>query len=538
MMKQFFLLTALWATSLGAIAQSGFQYAYTLGTNQALTTAPVIYTLNMSGAFLAVGGMQDATTLNKSLFVGEFDGAGYPISSYQIGIDSLFMDAATPTNDGHLLVAGRVFPNGQKVQVIKISPSTGVVWNRIFSMPGEVIGGRVTGMEMTDSTYRVNMTLRNSFNSDFSRMHMAELDPLTGQTVSSSGFASSNNLRILRTHALGDGTTIYSGSADRFGRQPMIFRMDAQQNILWSFRINTSDVFELNIRDAVIADSSMVYMVGDIASSSSALDKMAFVMKLSPTGEVKFSKAYQVIGDMAATEFVSALPSSSGITAVGGYNNTSIGRKILATEISATGLATGAGVVAVPGNSLIFSNDLNQQSANRHFNSLRYAVRMYDQTQFKEVLGIVQVDGLTDAACDSLGESITMADSSINFSAGTVSVFSQSTALTNDPYPTNILPALLSGRDICSGDLVSNEPWLELDTWEVYPNPTTGIIHLDVPAEWGSMEWEVLDLTGKRILEGSALGHEEISMTGLAKGMYIIRLHTPGGIASRKIQMN
>lgn len=57
----------------------------------------------------------------------------------------------------------------------------------------------------------------------------------------------------------------------------------------------------------------------------------------------------------------------------------------------------------------------------------------------------------------------------------------------------------------------------------VYPNPSSGIIHLEVPAEHTPASYQVISVTGRTVLKGK-YESPEIDLTPFTNGEYIVRL--------------
>ncbi|MGI4760284.1 MAG: S8 family serine peptidase [Janthinobacterium lividum] len=62
-------------------------------------------------------------------------------------------------------------------------------------------------------------------------------------------------------------------------------------------------------------------------------------------------------------------------------------------------------------------------------------------------------------------------------------------------------------------------------TWQLYPNPTTGRVHINLPASLGPATVQVLDVLG-RLVASAALpaGGGELSLAPLARGLYLVRI--------------
>ncbi len=72
---------------------------------------------------------------------------------------------------------------------------------------------------------------------------------------------------------------------------------------------------------------------------------------------------------------------------------------------------------------------------------------------------------------------------------------------------------------------------------DVYPNPTSGTLHLAFQDNIQEVKVCITDIAGKLIYATSDLNAKaiEINTNGFAEGVYVIQLQTPEGIQSQKI---
>ncbi len=78
------------------------------------------------------------------------------------------------------------------------------------------------------------------------------------------------------------------------------------------------------------------------------------------------------------------------------------------------------------------------------------------------------------------------------------------------------------------------------DRWQVYPNPASGILHLDAPSTLSVQEVkaEVHDLSGRVLLQKTLSMHNgqgEISLQSLPKGYYLLRILSASGVSHHRI---
>ncbi|MFC5271456.1 T9SS type A sorting domain-containing protein [Adhaeribacter terreus] len=70
----------------------------------------------------------------------------------------------------------------------------------------------------------------------------------------------------------------------------------------------------------------------------------------------------------------------------------------------------------------------------------------------------------------------------------------------------------------------------------VYPNPSSGIFNLHLPASAQKYTLEITDLTGKTIRkQTSAAGNAQLQLTDLAKGIYVLKITGSANSATRKL---
>lgn len=80
-------------------------------------------------------------------------------------------------------------------------------------------------------------------------------------------------------------------------------------------------------------------------------------------------------------------------------------------------------------------------------------------------------------------------------------------------------------------DYISHSADIQQDGINIYPNPTSGILNLE-GVEWNVIE--IIDLTGKLLLVYTTFLNQ-IDITSLPKGFYMIKLKTDQGTITRKI---
>lgn len=90
----------------------------------------------------------------------------------------------------------------------------------------------------------------------------------------------------------------------------------------------------------------------------------------------------------------------------------------------------------------------------------------------------------------------------------------------------------------CNAKMAVQEPYVAPeDRLDVFPNPVRDRFHVRLTGRAEIAKWRLLDLRGGVLIEGGAQRHPQavvVSVQGLAKGMYLLDLHTTTGEWIRK----
>ncbi len=88
-----------------------------------------------------------------------------------------------------------------------------------------------------------------------------------------------------------------------------------------------------------------------------------------------------------------------------------------------------------------------------------------------------------------------------------------------------------------SDNCTLNTSKFETKQLAVYPNPTTDILHLDVPQEINVERLMLFDALGKKVLDQPYISNA-ISVSELTKGIYLLKIVTKQGTQTQKIIIN
>lgn len=101
----------------------------------------------------------------------------------------------------------------------------------------------------------------------------------------------------------------------------------------------------------------------------------------------------------------------------------------------------------------------------------------------------------------------------------------------NGSGPANLLDNIVLERKMING--IGK---MELEQVRVYPNPSDGIFQVELPTASEPYELQVTDLSGKVILKrNAASGTSALDLTGVAKGIYLLKLTGAKQTAIRKL---
>ncbi|TVQ78549.1 MAG: T9SS C-terminal target domain-containing protein [Flavobacteriales bacterium] len=115
---------------------------------------------------------------------------------------------------------------------------------------------------------------------------------------------------------------------------------------------------------------------------------------------------------------------------------------------------------------------------------------------------------------------------------------------------TDSFEVCLIAYGACGIDTICQMVWAEnisvdehalLVSFELYPNPSNGAFTLSYSQELvGNISIEILDLTGKSLLRETKEGfsgtlHKQYHFESFAAGTYMLRLHTPQGVLTRRV---
>jgi hypothetical protein len=75
---------------------------------------------------------------------------------------------------------------------------------------------------------------------------------------------------------------------------------------------------------------------------------------------------------------------------------------------------------------------------------------------------------------------------------------------------------------------ITDEPLQAELTVVLRPNPTTGLVHVEVQGTSGEFTYEVLSLEGSRLLAGRGVGSQRVSLEHLPKGTYLMVVRQGG----------
>jgi hypothetical protein len=89
--------------------------------------------------------------------------------------------------------------------------------------------------------------------------------------------------------------------------------------------------------------------------------------------------------------------------------------------------------------------------------------------------------------------------------------------------------------NLTANGLVSNASRIESEkAWSIYPNPASEFINVQNAALTRDVKWSILDLNGRSLQNGQNQLPISIQVTGLPKGMYLLKLESESNPVYRK----
>jgi hypothetical protein len=82
-------------------------------------------------------------------------------------------------------------------------------------------------------------------------------------------------------------------------------------------------------------------------------------------------------------------------------------------------------------------------------------------------------------------------------------------------------PIVVAWNPECALDIENPDA----DSFTLYPNPASEVLNINLPQNITSLNYAVIDITGKTLLNGTANANNPINISGLANGSYIIKLN-------------
>ncbi len=142
----------------------------------------------------------------------------------------------------------------------------------------------------------------------------------------------------------------------------------------------------------------------------------------------------------------------------------------------------------------------------------------------------VRTDSLGFSPCNMV--TVSISDSNV---VPTVSnapfTLNNTTTIISNPTPFSSHGGMIT--TLCS--TVGVDEILEEDFWQVYPNPTSGVLNIPVEIESAI---SVFDINGRRVLSTHIHPGEFVLLDQLANGMYCVQIRNEQGISTNRVILN
>jgi hypothetical protein len=72
------------------------------------------------------------------------------------------------------------------------------------------------------------------------------------------------------------------------------------------------------------------------------------------------------------------------------------------------------------------------------------------------------------------------------------------------------------------------------NSWNIYPNPVTDVLHMSIANATQHAYYEMTNMSGKKILSGTAIDNQQVDISGLLPGLYLLRMTIDGHVYAPK----
>ena len=424
---------------------------------------------------------------------------------FDFGHDS-WIRSVSKTTDGNYLFCG--YPDGTTIYqsyIVKVDPSGNVIWSKFLGLPGMDYSIQMRCLEMPDGNYVVVFN-QGSMVSSF--MSLIKLDP-NGNIIMEYNY-SGQGIYIERCNSIAvtnDSGLIFTGN---YGGEPFLLRVNSQGQPLWCkiysdtlYEIAGTSVIQTKDNDFIITVSSANY------SASTAM-----IIRTNSSGDTLWTKhlsGYEYIYLSSVTQTSDSNFVLAG--AIGNYNTNdqsllilkfnSVGDTLWSRTYDTGGWnLTGKKIIEAPDGGL----------STLCMNSLVTTVFKTDK------------DGLMNCFQDT--STLMLNQVQINISNDVITIDSTQ-GITNGNIIAN--SGISSTSTYCL-TLGSVPDLKSMHGISIYPNPASGILHLDY--SFPINEISIYGLAGNLIL--TSKNKTEVDVSSLEPGMYYLLLRSNSGIQSQK----
>ncbi|MEL7341605.1 MAG: hypothetical protein AAGM67_14090, partial [Bacteroidota bacterium] len=194
--------------------------------------------------------------------------------------------------------------------------------------------------------------------------------------------------------------------------------MDKDQMIAWSFHFNDPYLYEMNVIDAVLGDSGAVYVTGDLATSSSALKKDGFLMKIRTDGSISFFQLFREPAQNSGERMFKILEMDSTQITLAGVHTASNSKQYFLLRTDQSGQVQQTFGVDPVDFSPVFSNNSNRYQNAVPFNGgVKIFGQMIDENEGTFGMSQIGINNLLVPDCAATISNLTMEDSSLTLSS-------------------------------------------------------------------------------------------------------------------------
>ena len=484
-----------------------------------------------NGDYIVLGWSQQQGISLPDYVIVKYDALGNQVWQKMIGgTNEEFMGKLSPTADGKYVLVGKSNSFGNSsggIFLYKFDENGTKIWSKFFESTDPTISTHIDPTSialLADGGFLIS-----GYHSGRQEALLLRTDSLGnfafGRTYNNNPFGGSGNERANKVVVASDQNYVVTGYANVNDAMSLpdilLVKFDQQGDTIWSREFGGTSGWEVGLD--MIETEDFGFVIVGLTSTYGAGMKDVIVVKTNNIGEVQWT---QIFGGPSNDEAFGVAELPGGNLIIAGY-----------TESFFAGLNQNRDIYFMKldknGNH-IFTKAMDGGTENE---DVMNSVRCYDDkiVLAGQVNGYSNIYlGVTDTSLSDLCNIRTLVNP-----PSTNLMITKAVALNTNLIFSNFTPLdtinyfSLSDSNLCSPLNSVSKPLMDLQTIEVYPNPTSGHCRIRYSGTIQNLSIQVFDQLGKSIFKQSSL--EEIDLSRLERGIYFVSFFDGENYETRKI---